>query len=99
MSHRLRLVVDEEVRGAGHELELQAGGSSSWKPDGILRDQPVLRAEQHDVGMRSRRPQQLPRMIVINSGGMSCRYSADAARGRGGLAQHGEVRGDIFVEG
>jgi hypothetical protein len=51
------------------------------------------------VGMRSRRPQQLPRMIVINSGGMSCRYSADAARGRGGLAQHGEVRGDIFVEG
>jgi hypothetical protein len=38
-------------------------------------------------------------MIVINSGGMSCRYSADAARGRGGLAQHGEVRGDIFVEG
>jgi hypothetical protein len=48
MSHRLRLVVDEEVRGAGHELELQAGGSSSWKPDGILRDQPVLRAEQHE---------------------------------------------------
>jgi hypothetical protein len=30
---------------------------------------------------------------------MSCRYSADAARGRGGLAQHGEVRGDIFGEG
>jgi hypothetical protein len=38
-------------------------------------------------------------MIVINSGGMSCRYSVDAALGRGGLAQHGEVRGDIFVEG
>jgi hypothetical protein len=32
------------------------------------------------VGTRSRRPQQLPRMIVINSGRMSCRYSADAAR-------------------
>ena len=30
--------------------------------------------------MRSRRPQQLPRMILISSGGMSYRYSADAAR-------------------
>ena len=49
MSHRLRLVVDEEVRAAGHELELQAGGVVLLEPDGILRDQPVLRAEQHDV--------------------------------------------------
>jgi hypothetical protein len=44
-------------------------------------------------------PALLPRMIVINSGRMSCRYSAEAARGAGGLAQHGEVRGDILVAG
>jgi hypothetical protein len=48
MSHRLRLVVDEEVRAAGHELELQVGGVVVMEPNGILRDQPVLRAEQHE---------------------------------------------------
>ena len=48
MSHCLRLVVDEEVRAAGHVLELQVGGVVVMEPNGILRDQPVLRAEQHE---------------------------------------------------
>jgi hypothetical protein len=48
MSHRLRLVVDEEVRAAGYELGLQAGYVVLVKRDGIL--QLVLHAEQHQRG-------------------------------------------------
>jgi hypothetical protein len=99
MSHRLRLVVDGEVRGAGHELELQAGGRPPGNRMAFLGISLSSAPNSTSVGTRSRRPQQLPRMIVINSGRMSCRNSADAARGAGGLAQHGEVCGDILVEG
>jgi hypothetical protein len=84
MSHRLRLVVDGEVRGAGHELELQAGGRPPGNRMAFLGISLSSAPNSTSVGTRSRRPQQLPRMIVINSGRMSCRYSADAARARAG---------------
>jgi hypothetical protein len=94
MSHRLRLVVDEEVRAAGYELGLQAGYVVLVKRDGIL--QLVLHAEQHQRGHAQPASAVAPRMILMNSGRMSCRYSGPRA-GAGGLAQHGEVRGDVLV--
>jgi len=58
MSHRLRLVVDEEVRGAGHELELHAGGvvllETGWHPSGsACPPRRTARVSARAVGVRS----------------------------------------------